>query len=122
MAHKEQSCIAVFALFGINCSRSIGLIALWSRTLCTFVQLCICIPKLNSNISNFFFGISYGLYLQNIKTNEKILLTLTPEMALTRVDLPWATCPIVPMFCVAYLEIISGVNGVIASISNSSRF
>ena len=48
------------------------------------------------------------------------LLTLVPEIALTRVDLPCATWPIVPIFYVAYLEIISGVSGVIVSRSNWS--
>jgi hypothetical protein len=27
---------------------------------------------------------------------------MTPEIALTTVDLPWATCPIVPRFIVAW--------------------
>lgn len=43
------------------------------------------------------------------------ILTFVPEIALTKVDFPWATCPIVPIFYVAYLEIISGVKGVISS-------
>jgi hypothetical protein len=38
-------------------------------------------------------------------------------MALTNVDLPCATCPIVPMLIVACLEMISGVSGVRVSIS-----
>ena len=33
----------------------------------------------------------------------------TPEMALTTVDLPCATCPIVPMLMVAWLAKISGL-------------
>lgn len=36
----------------------------------------------------------------------------TPEMALTTVDLPWATCPIVPMLIVAWREMTSGDSGV----------
>jgi hypothetical protein len=44
-----------------------------------------------------------------------------PETARTRVDLPCATCPIVPMFIVAYLEMISGFNGVIRAGSKLSR-
>lgn len=43
------------------------------------------------------------------------ILTFVPEIALTKVDLPCATWPIVPIFYVAYLEIISGVKGVISS-------
>ncbi len=35
----------------------------------------------------------------------------TPEMALTTVDLPWATWPIVPMLIVACLEMTSGDRG-----------
>ena len=38
-------------------------------------------------------------------------------MALTNVDFPWATWPIVPMFIVAYLDIISGVRGVKTDVS-----
>ena len=49
------------------------------------------------------------------------ILTFVPEIALTKVDLPWATCPIVPIFYVAYLEIISGVKGVISSNFNWSK-
>ena len=49
------------------------------------------------------------------------ILTLVPEIALTRVDLPCATWPIVPIFWVACLEIISGVNGVISSKFSWSR-
>jgi hypothetical protein len=49
---------------------------------------------------------------------EDKILTLTPEMALTRVDFPCATCPIVPMLIVACLEMISGVKGVIFSTSS----
>ncbi len=37
---------------------------------------------------------------------------LTPEMALTTVDLPWATCPMVPMLMVACFEMTSGVRAV----------
>ena len=44
-----------------------------------------------------------------------------PEIARTRVDLPWATWPIVPMFIVAYLEMISGLRGVINEGSKLSR-
>ena len=39
------------------------------------------------------------------------LTVCTPEIALTKVDLPWATCPIVPRLMVAYREITSGDNG-----------
>lgn len=46
---------------------------------------------------------------------------LIPEIALTTVDLPWATCPIVPMLIVAYQEITSGDKGVKASILSLSR-
>ena len=49
------------------------------------------------------------------------LLTLIPETARTRVDLPCATWPIVPMFYVAYLEIISGDNAFTFEISKASR-
>ena len=48
-------------------------------------------------------------------------LTLVPEMAKTSVDFPWATWPMVPMFWVAYLEIISGSRGVISSILSFDR-
>lgn len=36
----------------------------------------------------------------------------TPDIALTTVDLPWATCPIVPMLIVACLLITSGERAV----------
>lgn len=36
----------------------------------------------------------------------------TPEIALTTVDLPWATWPIVPILMVACLEMTSGESGV----------
>lgn len=36
----------------------------------------------------------------------------TPEIAFTTVDLPCATCPIVPMLMVACREITSGERGV----------
>lgn len=41
----------------------------------------------------------------------------TPEMALTTVDFPWATWPIVPMLIVAWREITSGESGVNFAIS-----
>lgn len=43
----------------------------------------------------------------------------TPEIALTTVDLPCATCPMVPMLIVAWREITSGESGLssVASIS-----
>ena len=41
-----------------------------------------------------------------------------PDTALTKVDLPCATCPIVPMLIVAYLEMISGLRGVTFDGSN----
>lgn len=47
-------------------------------------------------------------------------MVLTPDTALTRVDLPCATCPIVPTFNVAYLDIISGVKGFLSSRFRSS--
>jgi len=61
---------------------------------------------------------SYNLYfeLDNISAHFQELLTFTPDTALARVDLPCATGPIVLMFWVAYLEMISSVRGVIASI------
>jgi len=45
-----------------------------------------------------------------------ILLTFTVEIALTKVDLPCATCPIVPILIVAWRDMISGVSGVNKSI------
>lgn len=42
-------------------------------------------------------------------------------MALTRVDFPWATWPIVPMLIVACREMISGFSGVIELMSKLSR-
>lgn len=36
------------------------------------------------------------------------LTVCTPEIALTTVDLPWATWPIVPILIVACLDITSG--------------
>ena len=51
-----------------------------------------------------------------------VLIVLTPEMALTTVDFPWATWPIVPILMVACLEITSGDSGVSFSGSSVSRF
>jgi hypothetical protein len=51
----------------------------------------------------------------------ELFTVLIPEIALTTVDFPWATCPIVPMLIVAYLEITSGERGVNSSIFSSSR-
>ena len=64
------------------------------------------------------------LSLSSVSQSAKLAclsLTLIPLMALTRVDLPWATWPIVPIFWVACLEIISGVSGVTFSMSSLSR-
>lgn len=41
-----------------------------------------------------------------------VLTVFTPLIALTTVDLPWATWPMVPMLMVACLEMTSGVSGV----------
>ena len=41
----------------------------------------------------------------------------TPDIALTTVDFPCATCPIVPIFMVACRAIISGVRGVKVDVS-----
>ena len=46
---------------------------------------------------------------------------LMPDIALTTVDFPCATCPIVPMLIVACLEITSGDNGVSSSIQICSN-
>ena len=45
----------------------------------------------------------------------------TPEIALTTVDFPWATWPIVPTLIVACLEITSGERGVNFAISCKYR-
>ena len=54
--------------------------------------------------------------LRILRTDERtylfVILTLTPEIALTKVDFPWATWPIVPMLMVAWREMMSGVRGV----------
>lgn len=47
--------------------------------------------------------------------------TCTPEIAFTTVDLPWATCPIVPMLMVACLLMISGDRGVNLAGSSVAR-
>lgn len=48
------------------------------------------------------------------------LTVCTPDIAFTTVDLPCATCPIVPMLIVACLAIISGDKGVSTDISKFS--
>ena len=45
------------------------------------------------------------------KIGINVLTVLTPEIALTTVDFPCATCPIVPTLIVACLDITSGVKG-----------
>lgn len=45
----------------------------------------------------------------------------TPEIALTTVDLPWATWPMVPMLIVAWREITSGDSGVNVAISYNGK-
>jgi hypothetical protein len=47
-----------------------------------------------------------------------VFTVLIPEIALTTVDFPCATCPIVPILIVAYQEMTSGDNGVKLSIFN----
>lgn len=47
--------------------------------------------------------------------------TWTPEIALTTVDLPCATCPMVPMLIVAWRLMTSGVNGVNVDGSSVSK-
>lgn len=49
------------------------------------------------------------------------LTVWTPESALTTVDLPCATCPMVPMLMVACLEITSGERGVSLLVSRLAR-
>ena len=88
MSHQEKICLAVFALGAILLGRAIRLEALGSCTFWAFVELSIRITKLNGDVSNLLFLMSYSL-CQNVKNTRK--LTLTPEMALTRVDFPWAT-------------------------------
>ena len=51
----------------------------------------------------------------------ELLTVLMPDIALTTVDFPCATCPIVPMLIVACLEITSGDNGVSSSIQICSN-
>lgn len=45
------------------------------------------------------------MFLSNSFLNRTVC---TPEIAFTTVDFPWATCPMVPMFIVACLDITSG--------------
>lgn len=48
-----------------------------------------------------------------LRSNSFLKRTVwTPEIAFTTVDLPWATCPIVPMLMVACREMTSGDRGV----------
>lgn len=55
-------------------------------------------------------------------TNSFLNLTVwTPEMALTTVDFPWATCPIVPMLMVAWREMTEGESGLRAEVSEERR-
>ena len=87
------------------------------------VKLSVGISKLDSNISDDLLVMFDSLYYNSlncqIEKTEKIslrqeseVLTLTPEIARTKVDLPWATWPMVPMLMVAWREMISGVSGV----------
>lgn len=57
------------------------------------------------------------MFLSNSFLN---LTVCTPDMAFTTVDLPCATCPIVPMLIVACLAMISGDRGVRADTSRVS--
>ena len=53
-----------------------------------------------------------------LRSSSFLNLTVwTPEIAFTTVDLPWATCPIVPILIVAWRLITSGDKAVNLEIS-----
>ena len=88
----------------------------------TLVEFGVGVSKLDRNVSEHFSEMAHRLKPRKERFVCKYnLLTFCSETALTRVDLPCATCPIVPMLIVACLEIISGLSGVTALISKSSR-
>jgi hypothetical protein len=89
MSVQEKLSIAMFAIGCISFLRSIRLVALRSWAYRASVQLGVSITKLDGNISDLFFLMSYGLkILKKIKTRLLDLLTFTPEIARTKVDLP----------------------------------
>lgn len=61
-----------------------------------FKELSVGIAQLDCDVTESLFVMSNCLLKVKISID-----TLTPEMALTSVDLPCATCPMVPMLMVA---------------------
>ena len=89
VSHQEELRLAELAFSIILLVGAIRLVGLWSWAFGALVQLGVGISELDGDVSDFFLLMSYGLFCQNIKNTRK--LTFTPEMALTKVDFPWAT-------------------------------
>lgn len=97
MSNEEQLRFTYGALGRVLLLRPERLEAVGWLTSWTLVQLRIRITQLNGNVSEAFLVVAHGL----LRISQMSVITLTPEMARTRVDLPWATWPMVPILMVA---------------------
>lgn len=89
VSHQEQLRVAVQALGFVFLVGLVRLVALGCWANRALVQLGICITKFNRNVSDSLFPVFDGL--NNTYYPCSTILTLVPEIASTRVDLPCAT-------------------------------